>query len=498
MGAILSSVFSIVPPQLSNEPEHETDELALPADMAEGAIEWASQIANHATLGDQRRHLRMATILAGFASNPTASIPKNTQNGLAIDSTYDFFKNPHFTQTDLSNSLGIATVMSCAALEAVYVVQDSTCYNFSNLTHTTELGPLKGGTDKAQGLQAHNTIAVDPLGIVRGVLNIKFWARKAGGLKIDKKKDDRPFEEKESYKWVEGLHAARDLFAHLPEAERPRLIHVMDREGDVHEVMQEIKDKLGDSAIIRCSQNRSVDAPEHKSHQAVHATKSMGTITVPVKASKDYVKHTATLEVRAIEVTLTPSQGEYPGRLPLTVRLVEAWEPNPPKGSKPVCWRLWTFEPVATFKQAVAVIKGYCHRWRVEEVHLTTKSGCRVEDLELETADRLARAITLYTAVAVRIVNLRDQGKLNPNAPCTTVLTDLEWRVLQAAVTKKPVAADAKPPTVRQAMLWVGKLGGHLGRKGDGLPGVRTLWQGWQDLYMMIKGYRLAQAVSSR
>jgi hypothetical protein len=486
---------SIVPAEPPHEAEGETDEFTLPADLAEGALQWAFQIAAHATLGDQRRHTRMATILSAFACDPLGSIPKNTQNGLRIDSTYDFFKNEHFTRNDLSDSLGISTVMNCTTVDAVYVVQDSTSYNFSNLTQTTGLGPLNDSS-KARGLHAHNTIAVCPAGIVRGVLNIKLWARKPE--KIDKKaKDDRPFEEKESYKWIEGLRSAHTLFEHLPERERPKLIHVMDREGDIHEVMREIQD-LHDSAIIRCAQNRSVDAPEEFAHQAVHAAAPLGTITVPVKACKEHVKHTATLQVRVLEVTLTPNSQKHPQRQPLPVRLVEAWEPHPPEGSKPVCWRLWTFEPAATFAQAVAVINGYCRRWRVEEVHLANKSGCLVEKLELETADRLARAIMLYTAVAVRIVNLRDQGKHNPDAPCTTLLSETEWRVLRMASTKAPVPADAAPPTMRQAMLWIGRLGGHLGRKRDGLPGIRTLWQGWQSLHLLVRGFQVSRLEVTR
>jgi hypothetical protein len=483
----------IVPEEPPHESEDDSDEFALPADLAEGALQWAFQIAAHAALGDQRRHTRMATILSAFACDPLGSIPKNTQNGLRIDSTYDFFKNRHFTREALSDSLGISTVINCSTLDAVYVVQDSTSYNFSSLTQTTGLGPLNDSRT-ARGLHAHNTIAVCPAGIVRGVLHIKLWARPPE--KIDqknKKKDDRPFAEKESYKWVEGLRSAHTLFVeHLTERERPKLIHVMDREGDIHEVLQEIHD-LNDSAIIRCAQNRSVAGPEEYAHQAVHAATPLGTISVPVKACKEHVKHTAILEVRALEVTLAPHSPKHPQRQPLTVRLVEAWEPHPPAGSQPVCWRLWTFEPAATFAQAVAVINGYCRRWRVEEVHLANKSGCLVEKLELETADRLARAIMLYTAVAGRIVNLRDQGKHNPDAPCTVLLSETEWRVLQMASTKAPVPAAAAPPTLRQAMLWIGRLGGHLGRKRDGLPGIRTLWQGWQSLHLLVRGFQVSR-----
>lgn len=462
----------------------------LPAGLGHGASIWAAQIASHAQLGDKRRNLRLAIILTGFATDPQASIPQNTQNGLGLDSTYEFFKNPHFTQQDLSNSFGYATVHDCAGLPVIYVVQDTTSYNFSNLTKTTGLGPLNDSS-KARGLHAHNTIAVDTQGIVRGPLNIKIWAREST-KKVDKKNDKRPFEEKESYKWAEGIDISHVLFDWLPEEERPKLIHVMDREGDIHEVLQRIHER-GDSAIIRCAQNRSVASPEAYAHQAVHAAPVLGEMTLNVNATKEHVAHKATLELRAMPVTLTPDKQKHPGRQDLQVTLVEAWEPNPPEGSKPVCWRLWTFESATTLSEATAVLNGYCRRWRVEEVHLATKSGCLVEELELETADRLARALTIYTVVGIRIVNLRDQGKHNPDAPCTIVLSEPEWRVLMEHSTKKPVPADAPAPTIRQAMLWIGKLGGHLGRKCDGLPGIRTLWRGWKSLHLIMRGYQIAR-----
>lgn len=34
----------------------------------------------------------------------------------------------------------------------------------------------------------------------------------------------------------------------------------------------------------------------------------------------------------------------------------------------------------------------------------------------------------------------------------------------------------------RQAILWIGQLGGFLGRKGDKEPGPTAIWKGWQRL----------------
>jgi Transposase Tn5 dimerisation domain len=124
----------------------------------------------------------------------------------------------------------------------------------------------------------------------------------------------------------------------------------------------------------------------------------------------------------------------------------------------------------------------YRLRWKIEEVHLVLKSGCRIEDLRLSSAARVQKALALLTPVAVRVVALRDLSRLSPEALCTRVLTDSEWRALWTQIRGAPPRPRTRPPTIGQATLWIGRLGGHLGRRGDGPPGVRTLWRGLRDL----------------
>jgi hypothetical protein len=47
----------------------------------------------------------------------------------------------------------------------------------------------------------------------------------------------------------------------------------------------------------------------------------------------------------------------------------------------------------------------------------------------------------------------------------------------------------ATPPTVCQAVRWIAQLGGFLGRKGDGEPGITTIWRGWSRLADMADLY---------
>src|SRR5262249_44502007 len=92
--------------------------------------------------------------------------------------------------------------------------------------------------------------------------------------------------------------------------------------------------------------------------------------------------------------------------------------------------------------------------------------------------------------VAVRILHLRDLAGREPTTPCTEVLTEDEWQALYAHATGAAPTAATPVPTIEQATKWIGRLGGHLGRHGEGMPGVRTLWRGWRDLTLLMAGYR--------
>ena len=165
----------------------------------------------------------------------------------------------------------------------------------------------------------------------------------------------------------------------------------------------------------------------------------------------------ARVQVRSMQVTLVPGLEKYPHAWPTTWNLVEVWEPDPPAGTESVHWLLWTLERAATAAEALEVVRKYTCRWPIEEVHLVLKSGCRAEDLRLETWERLEKAVTVDAAVAARIVSLRDLARETPEAPALEVLSEDEVEVLVCRFGKgmKPSAL-----TIGQAVLWIGRLGG--------------------------------------
>lgn len=451
---------------------------------------WAAAIAAQADLPDERLNERLAQILSTFAARPQDSIPQACGSAAAAKATYRFLGNSRVAADDLERALCAATVDACVGQAVVLAIQDTTALTYATLTQTTGLGPLND-SPTARGLFVHTTLAVRSDGVPLGVLDQACWGRPEHPAT---EHHDRPITEKESVKWLNGIRTAEAAVDALPKSQRPRLIHVMDREGDIHEVLQQI-DPSRHGAVIRSAQNRRVEGPIGHAHDAIAAAPRQGVrvITVPTRTGQRARR--VRLELRAATLTVRPLRQHAPERerQPVTWGLVEAREVNAPVGIEPLHWRLWTTEPIATRADLIRVLDIYQRRWRIEEFHLALKSGCGVEALELETAERLSKAILLYSAVAARIVALRDLARHEPDTPCTTILSDDAWKVLWLRFMQKRLSADTPAPTVRQAILWIGRLGGHLGRKRDGLPGVRTLWRGWRDLTVLVAGLRLAR-----
>jgi hypothetical protein len=458
---------------------------------------WAARIAGHADLADERLNTRLGLLLTAIAAKPSDSLPQACGGSSQAQAAYRFFANERIPSDDLLQPIVDATSDACRGLQTLLAVQDSSSLNFSSLRTTQGLGPLND-SPKARGLHLHTTLAVRDDGVTLGILDQHYWVRPVRGCSAPERRQ-RPIEDKESYKWLLGIEAAEAAWESLSLDQRPRLIHVMDREGDVHEVMQRVTNSPH-YAIIRCGQNRSVMGSIDKAFAAIDAAPVLAKVALDLPYTTQgkvpvIQPRRVTLSLRRIQLTLNPDPAKHPQRQRLTWTLIAAREANPPSGNEPLHWRLWTNLPIAMLEDILQTLRFYAWRWRVEDFHLTFKSGCQIEKLELEDADRLTKAAILYSAVAVRIVALRDLARVQPEMPCTTILTQDEWQALWLRFSTMKLTAQTAPPTIEQAIRWVGRLGGHLARKRDGMPGVRTLWRGFRDLSLLAAGFHIGRAM---
>jgi hypothetical protein len=203
----------------------------------------------------------------------------------------------------------------------------------------------------------------------------------------------------------------------------------------------------------------------------------LGAVEFALAAGPKRAARTVVQTVRAARVTLARRAGET-----REVTVILAREEAPPAGEKPVEWLLLTNEPVATLDEAVLRIGGYRRRWLVEIVFRVVKSGCRVESLQLATAERLERALVIYLIVAWRILYLMTLGRNCPHLPCEVAFTAEEWRAAWLMAKRQP------PPTLGERVRLVGGFGGFLGRGGDGHPGPKAPLGGPDETHYLCRG----------
>jgi hypothetical protein len=445
---------------------------------------WSVREFDGIDLGDARLNRRLLTLAEAFGAQPQAPINQASADWLDTKAAYAFFANPQALPAEILLPHQQRTLERMAAHPLVLAIQDTTFLNYTHHPATTGLGPIGGGQ---RGLVMHSTLAATPQGLPLGVLDQQIWARPEPE-KDAKPAKRRPIAEKESHKWVAAL---RESISITPS--EIRLVTIADREADIFEFLAEA-DELSAEYVIRAAQDRRLKGEvgllwAHMAKQQV-----VGTVTVEVAARGGRAARQAELQVRVAHLTLQPPQrgADDPGVWlePLQVWAVWLHELVTPKGVEPLDWLLLTNVPIESWQDATERIGWYCLRALIESWHKILKSGCTIEDCRLESAERLKPYLTLMSIIAWRLFWLTHINRQLPDASCTIILAEHEWKALYTAIHRRAIVPPT-PPTVRQAVRWIAQLGGFLGRKGDGDPGITTIWRGWSrltdlaDLYLI-------------
>jgi hypothetical protein len=289
----------------------------------------------------------------------------------------------------------------------------------------------------------------------------------------------RAFEEKESYKWVDGLVAL----------DRHKVVTVCDQEADIYEFMDEMITQ-DMNWLMRARHSRKLASHSTKLNETVRAMPVASTFQIQVKSNPNRAPRTAQLEMRYATVHLQAPQHADVVHLQIRVQVIEVYEPNAPAGEDPVHWLLLTNLPIPDTATARQYVTWYSYRWLIERFHYLPKSGCHIEEKQLSEQVRLERFLGVANLVAMQLLWLTYEARQAPSAPCTRALSSDEWQALLTYHQQTPVA-QAEPPTLQEAIRMIAKLGGFLGRKGDGDPGVKSLWRGGQRLRDIVTTWRI-------
>jgi len=447
---------------------------------------WATAVLGKARFPDARLHQRAIAFVAQQSERPGQGILQASPTGAAAKGNYRLLENPRVKPDQFWEPIHEYTGQRLRHAERIVAVQDTTTLMFPRLHATVGLGTVD--REEEQALWMHSGLAVRPNGEVLGLVHNDVWARPLEEFHKARKRKKLPIEDKESFKWIRGIRAVTALCGkYNPTA---TLVHVFDREGDVHEVFEEIR-RQGQEAVIRCGRDRSVEGPYEHIRATLAAQPVLLRYRVDVPREKWRPGRQAHVALRSASLVLHP-KAAYPGRKPVAINAVWVHESEPPPGVEALDWLLLTTLPVGTASECQEVVAIYKLRWLIEDFHLTLKSGCKVEETQLKTAERIEELAAVLSAVAVRILQLRQLARTQPESPCTEILSEDEWRVLWIYHHDQAVPSGLPPPTIREAARMIGRLGGHLGRKSDGMPGVRVLWKGWITLQILIDGYQLA------
>ncbi len=387
------------------------------------------------------------------------------------------------------------TAETVAEYDVVLCVGDTTFLDYGSIEAKNEgYGPIgKGGN----GLILHSALAIEPQkGQPLGLLWQKLWNRepkqrppkqetptqkkkRLAAARIEAR--NRPFEQKESYRWVEALTIVENIVS-----KHTQVIHAFDREGDITEVFDKVRQLQHTGVIVRAAHNRSLDSESERLWSKLEGQPISLEQEIELPQTSKRSARKTKLAIRFCPVSLrTPYRFE--NRDPLLVYAVYATEVDCPEGETSVEWMLLTTEVVADIQMASTILRWYSYRWRVEEYHKIFKSGCQVERYRL-AAEGMKTLVGFLSVIAVELLQFTYLHRTLPSASAIEILNPLQLRILKAKSPKLP-----KVLTVSWAVEAVARLGGYLEHRSKTPIGIQVMWRGWLKLHDLCEGWQLAR-----
>jgi len=402
-------------------------------------------------------------------------------------------------------------------------IQDSTQIELTTHVKMEGIGPLSGGHKR--GLMMHNGLLVSSEGIPLGVPYSDIWARDPDKVGIKGQRANRPTEEKESYKWIEGLMGIEAAL----EQDQPLLL-IQDREADIYDFLAAPR-RSQTQLLVRCSHPRKVhvenealkeNESQEKGLKTSQKTNKLPTLldvlsevpacaTHQIEVSRQSATsgknakpaqeaRTATVELRYAPVVIkatssatlygksAPSLNLWVVQVsemtsaPLTDKQVDALAAQN-DSFKPILWTLLCTEPVTSAEVAWQMVQYYKLRWLIERFHFVLKSGCGAEEMQFDDATTAKKVLSLYSLVSWRLLWLMHSVRSAPDGVASAVLDEVSFATLKA-MTKRRLW------TANDVLIAIGTLGGYSYYPKNPVPGIKSLWRGLRRLDDMVLAFQ--------
>jgi hypothetical protein len=458
--------------------------------------QWAHEEFGQAKLGDLRRTHRLVDLAAEVARQPAGTVTRACATSASREGAFRWLENDAVRVEPVREALVQATLGRCREQAMVHVSIDATSLTLTDRTGKKGLGAVGSWSQGSRGIHAMTAFAVAPDGCPMGVCGQRMWVRQAPSRHA-KARRSGDVGKRETRFWLEVLGESQAEFARLAPECRPW--YQLDRGADCWPVLALARDS--DLLLtVRAAHDRKLDGRAATLWAAVERSPVKGYVVLDVPARPEQRKrrrragrrvysaaprkaHRAKLAVRAatVPLLLTKATGE---KLTVDFNAVLVREVGPVRNR--IEWLLLTTHPVRTRADTLAVMQGYKHRWRIEELHRNWKRGlCRVEETQLRSREAVFKWATLLVAVAARAMRLTYLAREQPDLAASEELSRVELKALIALRQPKGVSLR-DVPTLSQAVRWLADLGGYTG-PWNGPPGPTVVGRG---LYLVLAASR--------
>ena len=443
----------------------------------------------HFDLGDVRLNKRAQLCFSRFdESGPANTFPGIFKDQKELKGFYRFVNNPSVRQENIY--AGYRKGLASLAKTDVRIMEQPRLYLFQDTTYGKyhnrkglKLGYLETLSDN--GVVLHNGILTDGQFNPLGIPVQEFIVRDHDDYGKRHQRKEKPFEQKESYKWVSSIQWAQSFEKQTGK----KVVQVADREADIADLFNYAL-AHEQSFIIRAQWNRRLQGAKADYLFAFMRRQPIeGNILVPLLDDKGK-KHQVEFSLRFSTVKLKDVSA------PIQAIWLEQLQPY--EGQKQLAsYMLVTDLPVHDPEDAQQILHIYTQRWRTcEDFHKCLKTGCAIQERQIENVPALKNALAMLSLMAIRLLRMRHMALIDAQAPFTEVLEEEEIPLARHLAGKylKPIDLTFAPKeTVFWWVLLLGRLGGHQGFKQKGMPGWQTLWKGWLYFRTLQEGINLSK-----
>lgn len=466
--------------------------------------DYVKSLSEHLILGDVRTESRYIKSIGMMGNGFGKTIPQSCANKSEAEGVYHLLNSPLVSveRVLLGEQDRLFEQISRAQPALVVSIGDVTELDFSTKRASGQLGRLNSA--KKTGFRLLNHLLCEGDGTPMGLFGQVYWNYAPSELGKRRQRQHLPISEKETGLYLDQWRELNEAFS---DCTGTTFVHLFDRAGDVHELLQE-QPNAHIHYVIRAKNDRKQAGIDESVQQLLDRTGGCGCFSLeaqtPLRTQKSRLKiesrkgekaesRTANIEVSFAHATLRASNPSKNRPIrPFPVWVVRAREVDPPPEAEPIEWTLLTTFPVHSFKDALQVLEWYGLRWQIELFHFTLKQGAKVEQLQLQSPDALQNAIVMYSLLAVQVHRLRLLAEKKPDeAAASFGYSDTDFRVLVLWLRAQKAIPHDTPfdsLTVSQFALFISKLGGNHNR---GKPGLKSLWVGLQEFNTIKQAFLL-------